>query len=334
MSHIKRDQALRILKSIAGEASGINFTLMMSKECGYGSYTKNHLDYSFHPRFNQPCQGGETRKYSCIHGDECTQPHNEKPGDLAAPFPDGRPEAIAFALLDDLDELDLDDSSENQKAGTELFKFMFLSDDSPWIGKLGGVGNIREISGGLIIGVNHLEIDPTVMINAINTYRSISGENFVKLIEKGMTKHEALLTLMLNHNSINHLHNTYDYYFPNPCSVRRFFEGKPNDLSGGTYSDRADYNRTYIADVFAVDHRDDQSLGLDWDDNPFRDKIETTTEGWNYKVLKDLDQFVGVVKEMFAHYLKNEPDLIDHPYVYRDDSGQVIDLNNKIGEAA
>ena len=333
MSNIKRGQALTILEAVASKASGINFTLMMSKECGYGSRTEGYLDYSFHPRFNQPCQGGETRKYSCIH-DDCTQPHNEKPSDLAAPFPDGRPEAIAFAGLDDLDELDLDASSENQKDRKELFKFMFQSNDSPWINKLGGVGNIRKISGGLIIGVNHLEIDPTVMINAINTYRSVCGENFVKLIEKGMTEHEALLTLMLNHNSIEYLYNTYDYYFPNPCSVRRFFEGKPNDLSGGTYSERADYNRTYIAEVFGVDHRDDASFGLDWNDNPFRSKIETSEAYWDGPKINDLDQFVGVVKEMFAHYLKNEPEVVDHPYVYRDDSGQVIDLNNKIGEAA
>ena len=328
---MKRDKALSVLNSVASVASGINFTLMMSREVGYGSHTLGHLDYSFHPRFGQPCQGGETRKYSCIN-DDCTQPHNEKPGDLANPFPDGKPEAIAFARLDDLDELDLDESHENQKDRARLFNFIFQSKDSPWINRLGGVSNIRKINGGLIIGVNDLDIDPTVMINAINTYRSISGENFVKLIDKGMTEHEALLTLMLNHNSIDTLRSTYDYYFPSPCSVRRFFEGRPNDLSGGYYSDRTDYNRTYIADVFAVDHRDDQSLGLDWDSNPFRSKIETTTEGWNYSTLGDLDQFVSIVKEMFRYYLENEPELIDHPYVYRDDSGQVIDLG--LSEAA
>lgn len=331
MSHIKRIQALSILEGIADQASGTNFTLMMTKEVGYGSSKHNHIDYSFHPRFNQPCQGGETRKYSCINED-CTQPHNEKPGDLAAPFPDGTPSAIAFARLDELDDLDI--KSDASKDRARLFKFMFQSDSSPWIGRLGGVSNIKKIDGGLLIGVNNLMIDPTVMINAVNTYRSISGENFVKLIDHGMTEHEALLTLMLNQNSITTLNSTYDYYFPNPCSVRRFFEGRPNDLSGGTYHDRADYNRTYIADVFAVDFRDDQSCGLDWDDNPFRQKIKVKDTGYWSHPIEDLNQFVGVVKEMFAHYRENEPEIVDHPYVYRDDSGQVIDLSNKLGVAA
>lgn len=328
MSHIEREKALSILETIAGTAEGTNFTLMMTKDVGYGYGPKTHLDYSFHPRFRQPCQGGETRKYGETHED-CTQPHNEKPGDLAAPFPDGRPSAIAFARLDDEGEIDVKDKKTDR---AKLFSFMFQDSSSPWINRLGGPSNIKKIKGGLLIGVNSLDIDPTVMINAVNTYRSISGENFVKLIDKGMTKHEALLTLMLNHNSIGTLQFTYNYYFPNPCSVRRFFEGRPNDLSGGNYSDRADYNRTYIADVFAVDHRDDQSFGLDWDDNPFRSKIETTSGGWNYANIKDLDQFVGIVKEMFAEYLKNEPELVNHPYVYRDDSGNTIDLT--IGKAA
>lgn len=329
MGHIHRSDALGILEAVAAKAQGTNFTLMMEREVGYGAQTYGHLDYSFHPRFKQPCQGGETRKYGSIHSD-CTQPHNEKPSDLAAPFPDGKPSAIAFARLDDMDELDL--NSDEPKDRARLFSFMFQNASSPWINRLGGVSNIRKIKGGLVIGVNSLDIDPTVMINAVNTYRNISGENFVKLLDKGMTEHEALLTLMLNHNSIEFLQNTYEYYFPIPCSVRRFFEGRPNDLSGGFYSARADYNRTYIADVFAVDHRDDQTKGLDWDDNPFRSKIETTGEGYYSHPIKDLDQFISVVKEMFAHYRENEPELVDHPYVYRDDSGQEIELN--LGKAA
>ena len=62
---------------------GYNFTLGMFHEDKYKVWKRQ----------NQPCQGGEMRKYGLTH-DDSTRPDDPRPGDLIHPFPDGIPLAV------------------------------------------------------------------------------------------------------------------------------------------------------------------------------------------------------------------------------------------------
>lgn len=287
--------------SRVGAQHGIGFTLLME----YPGKHECHKDYAIYPRFGQPCQGGDMRRY----GKKSTQPHNERPNDLSQPFPEGTPSAIAFHNL-----------FKNQTGlQTGLFEAL-VSDDSPWRKGFGGRQNILTYLNpeGHPIGyiLKSLQVDPTVLVNGVNFLNTLDGggwKNYSILIDAGATPNEALCILMMNGQGVlSSIVETWDYRHPPVLSARRFFEGRPNDLSGGTYANGADYNRTYVQDVFLGDPK---RGGIVW-----KNEMTKRTSGMTLtpKV------FVDVSRELFAEAIHNEPPIIDEPYVYRDDSGEIL----------
>lgn len=314
MGHTDRSVYMEMMHSVSKHSQGTSFVLLMKHSVAphYAGDRYEYFDYSIHPRFNQPCQGGETRKYESTHPGECTQPHNSKPTDLFHPFPDGRPTAISFPLrgMWNLSELD-----------TKFLKH-FIRPDSPWIKGFGDVGNVDFLTDdkglvyGYLIGVKNLDVDPTVMINMINTVRTIRQaiKSWEELQGCGLSELEATAVLMLNNNLTDVVSETGTYYFPALFSAKRFFGQMPNDLSGGNYSDRTDYNRTYISDVFLGEEEE----GCKYWDATIMEKLKVS--GWHPKV-KTAD-LAKAAKEYFTEQLANEK-IVIKPYQYVDAYGKV-----------
>lgn len=285
--------------SRVGAKYGTGFTLLMEYPGNHG----DHKDYAIYPRFGQPCQGGDMRRY----GEGSTQPHNERPSDLSQPFPEGKPSAIAFHNI-----------SNNKGQLTNLFDAL-ISDDSPWRRGFGGWGNVhvyvddKENPVGYIL--KSLDVDPTVLVNGVNFINTIinSATSFDILVDNGATPNEALCIMMMNGmGSINSICATWDYRHPPILSARRFFEGRPNDLSGGLYSQGVDYNRTFVQDVFLGER---SNAGIIWDED-MKKRMKGTV--LTPKVLVDH------AKELFEEAIQNEAPIIDTPYVYRDASGEEL----------
>lgn len=306
---VNRETYMKLMQSVSRHAWGISFVLLMEHSVqGHSIYDTERKDYSIHPRFDQPCQGGETRKYESHNPGDCTQPHNGKPTDLYHPFPSGRPSAISFPLM------------KKPKAEDDVFFRSMITKDSPWLKGFGYVDNVEflvddnNLAYGYTIGVDNLDVDPTVMINMINTIKTIRGakHEIPRLMNLGLTHWEAVAVLMLNGNSTSCIADTGTYYFPCVFSAKRFFGQRPNDLSGGFYSDRTDYNRTYIADVFLGDLEENCE---EWSEGMKR--ILKLT-GYTPKVT--IEKLAEGAKEWFADRLANE-EITDKPYVYRDAYG-------------
>lgn len=314
MGQTDRSVYLQMMHSVSKHSQGISFVLLMQHPVApHNTYDRHkYFDYSIHPRFNQPCQGGETRKYESTHPGECTQPHNSKPHDLFHPFPDGIPSAISFPLrgMNNLSELD-----------TKFLK-SFIRADSPWFKGFGGIGNVDFLTDdkglvyGYLIGHNNLDVDPTILINMINTVKSLRGhvKNWAILQEHGLTDLEATAVLMLNQCSIQSVAETGTYYFPELFSAQRFFGQQPNDLSGGTYSARTDYNRTYIQDVFLGT----EDEGCKYWDATLMEKLKVS--GYHPKV--STADLAKAAKEYFTEQLANEKIEVK-PYQYIDAYGKV-----------
>ena len=235
---------LPLLELVSRQGYSTGFTILMEHSSGNGA----SKDYSIHPRFAQPCQGGDMRKYESSHPGRCTQPHNGRPTDLYNPFPAGKPSALAIHTW-------LNRGSE----ATDLVVEAVMSDESPWRSGFGGRSNVIEYrdENGHIEGfiLKNLDVDPTVLVNGLGILNTISHQNFPTLTSAGLTPNEALAFLMLNGMGgiLTSVVQTYAYRFPPVFSPRRFFDRRPNDLSGGLYSAGADYNRTYVQDVFLGD---------------------------------------------------------------------------------
>jgi len=305
---------LPILEAVSRGGSGTGFTILMEYPGKHSNAT--YKDFGIFPRFGQPCQGGDMRRYDKTHPGKATQPHNARPGDLSQPFPEGIPSAIAFHNL-------------KPYASKRLNAFLedLFADDSPWRAGFGSRSNVLfyEDDEENYIGwiLKDLQIDPTVLVNLLgfmNSFMAHSKKPYLDLIAEGLTKQEALAVLMLNGGQSHYIAHTDSYRFPPVFSARRFFEGRPNDLSGGTYRDGADYNRTYVQDVFLGDKA---KGGIVW--NSAATKIGSdlgiqTTGGMTVK------QVAQIAKEVFAKGLAEEPELTedDVKYVYRDAMGTVL----------
>lgn len=298
-----------MLEKISRMGTGTGFTILMEYEGHHGI----DKDYAIYPRFDQPCQGGDMRRYSSVHGDLATQPHNPRPGDLSQPFPAGKPSAIAFHTL--------------LGKGDQFRDIVFdavTSDTSPWRKGFGSNANVlpyRDKKGhveGFIL--KSLDVDPTVMVNMVyilNTlrYSEVFARNFNDLMNEGLSQNEALAAMMLNGFQITRISATDTYRYPPVFSARRFFEQKPKDLSGGLYSEGADYNRTYIQDVF-LGSKDEG--GIVW--------LSAMTKKLGKSNGFTIQEFVKAAKEVFDEALQNEPELTadDTKYVYRDATGAVL----------
>jgi len=313
-SQLDKKAILNIVKDTIKHRQGTGFVLVMEhKVQGHTDapgVNPNIIDYSIWPRFNQPCQGGELRKYEVTHPGECTQPHNRKPSDLWTPFPDGKPSAIAFNPFC------------TSAAGDELVKAA-TSEKSPWLKGFGGPQNIEllKANDGHINGIliKRLNVDPTVMVNLIQFLKQGYGPQYAMLVKAGLTEVQAMAAVMLNRGSVTHASGTYDYYFPKIFSARRFFEGKPRDLSGGLYEDRTDYNRTFVQDVFSPGPKRKGGIVFR---NALLDKGIPDPHNYLVQTSAPIDVFVKACQEIFFEAMCNEPIIEDEPYEYLTENGR------------
>ena len=234
----KDAKTLEELRVITPKLSGLSYCIVVRNE-------NNEIE--IHKREDQPCIGGEHRKYKASHGDDCTRPQDYRPGDLHWPFPKGTPVALSY-------------KHRVYNTQKELIEFI-LSDESPWIKGFRGQKYIEFIPSkkkdvaydGWI--VKTAVLDPTVWINCLKFIKEASHTVFNQLQKHGMSKKEAItcMTLMSLRDIpkiLGHILPPSGYVRSIASTVDRVFNANPRDLTGGTLADRWDYNRPDMASVF------------------------------------------------------------------------------------
>lgn len=231
LSGKKTVNAMKELTRLASNMTGANFALCMRENDG---------SLKIHTRENQPCQGGEMRKYGETHKD-CTRPDDPRPGDLRHPFPSGIPEAVSVCLSI---------VNRNTKPVLEFI----TGQESPYRSVM---KDVRIIDDGRLIGLVFLdtEVDSTVLVNSIQAIRSLNSVTHGIMQKTGLDAREAFLFAMSGiHASSKEKElivcGVYSYYFATNACIRRIWDGIPYDLTGGTYRDRYDYNRPAVQDLF------------------------------------------------------------------------------------
>jgi hypothetical protein len=266
-----------------------------------------------HIRNNQPCYG-ELRKYESTHPGECTQSIDIRPGDLRAPFPAGTPTGFYF------DFSPRTTSGKRDERSNKLFE-AFFNEESPWFAGFKDYLFERD-NNNIIIGVHlpRADVDPTVLVNLLRNVRTNLGEarlvEFIKMISLGLTNNEALAVLCNNGGLAIERGVGNPYYYDNPkiFSARRFFQQTPNDLSGGFLSQRVDYNRKLMQDVFLGTA---ETGGISWN----KHMTDHGLPAYGTKVL-EMKDVVSKLKDAFAHAIDNEqaPEVV--PYVWKTTSGK------------
>lgn len=274
-----------------------------------------------YPRQSQPCYG-ELRKYEKTHKGECTQPENSKPGDLHSPFPNGTPEAIVIPFP----------RITPKSSDTDIvFRAMF-SKDSPWYSGFNDVTFFmteKGFIGGVII--EDVKIDTTVLVNCLKTMQNFHNvqmvKDFVDLIGFGSTEAEALAIVMLNSVAPSSgVGYTDSYKAPVQFSAKRFFNRTPNDLTGGYFRDRIDYNRTDMHKPFWGDEG-----FIQWNKKTFPTIPEMTyTKPTPEARLERLKVFSIKAREVFQEALAAEPDPVLKPFVWKTTSGKTSEKNDTI----
>lgn len=241
----KDAKTLEELRKITPKLSGLSYCIVVRNE-------KDEIE--IHRREDQPCIGGEHRKYKASHGDDCTRPQDYRPGDLRNPFPKGTPVALSY-------------NRKIPNEAKELIEFI-LSDESPWIRGFKSAKHIEFIpskSGGYVYDgwiLKTAKIDPTVWISCLKFIQQASYVAFNDLQNRGMSKKEAItcMTLMNLHSHIPthkaQMGPPNSYTMNINSSVERVFKGESRDITGGTLSDRYDYNRPDLANVFTDEKTD------------------------------------------------------------------------------
>lgn len=132
---------------------------------------------------------------------------------------------------------------------------------------------------------------------------------------------------------------THDYYYPVVFSARRFFSGLSNDLTGGTYAQGCDYNRTYVQDVFlGSGETGAQSWWTGMSKIFGKRGFVTTGSSFKYEnLLSAAKEFFDTVLEDEAKHAK-EIDMAARTYIYRDATGLIkpyparaIEINPLLG---
>lgn len=204
----------------------------------------------------QPCQGGEMRTYSKgssppnYKGDpNCTRPSDPRPGDLITPFPDGTPIAVAVPL----------GYRGNQSQWNALFEdVVFNADVSPWRKVLKDFELIahkgQPYSGCIILDT---DVDSTAMVALFRKINNggfnrvnIAYNAFVKR-EPKRDKRELFIAAAMCENVTNDTiyivrHTTQYGLFGGGAKLKDVWDGNFIDLTGGTFKQRAAYNRPKI----------------------------------------------------------------------------------------
>lgn len=230
------DEMYAEMRKAVNEMQGTNFVLGMLTDEG---------QYQVWRRPNQPCQGGEMRKYGITH-DDSTRPLDPRPNDLYYPFPDGKPIAVGSRV-----------------GGLEKSYRHQIHALSPWRRAYGFEDNIElvrkpngEINGLIALNADHVE--PTMMVHLLRDARYWENDpgfygdlspQAVFLIRK-YTAHGGggrSITYDAGHNYQDHDDNIS---FLNINAIAKGGVEASVDLSGGTLGGRFDYNRPKIESAY------------------------------------------------------------------------------------
>jgi hypothetical protein len=301
---------------------GTNFALLMSEEGDGGTILKTYA------RPSQPCQGGEMRKYykrrpmneqgyqdsqkqPVILHENCTRKDDPSPGDLKMPFPPGRPEAVAVRI--ETYHSPGTYSNEDFNAYVDAV----YGPDSMYTKSLGGAEAILKLSRDdgryQTIVFTDTEVDSTVLVNSLQFFRTGSNPSRLKALKEiGFTTQEALIVCyMTGFTDFSQpqiiIDNPYAYYFSTVASLRRLFDGTPNDLTGGTFRDGFDYNRPNIQDLFKAGPDENGLIFQNVFNQKYLEKYKKKaydTTGYDYVTNLTREQFYETTKEIFDEYLQ------------------------------
>lgn len=303
------DEAMTCLEEYAMTMEGQNFALLMQQGDVYKVY----------PRPHQPCQGGEMRTYGASHPNDCTRPDDRRPGDLRMAFPDGTPLAVAKHLHIAPKPFSVDVTPlPNVKPFEEMreihndFIETIYGPDSMYIPSLGGPESIVLIKNGngCYEGIIYTDtnVDSTVLVNSLQFLNSKNSLLLRQLLNIGFTKKEALAVMMLNGGYHNPSDNKISlamcstYYFSNKASLRRIFESKPNDLTGGTFKNRFAYNRPFVQDLFKATEDEIEVNFFEAFKEVYRQKYNEDAivmSGYQYIPKFTNEQFVEITRMIF-----------------------------------
>lgn len=238
-----KEEMYDVMRSFVRRMSGLNFVLGMQTDDGV---------YQVWPRENQPCQGGEMRKYKITH-DDCTRPEDFRPEDLEYPFPDGKPLAVGFGY------------QQEGCGDIERFKALYLNDQQPLIRAFTTPTNVEVISDneGNFTGFIVLDADlsePTALVKIARGLRGhYPSKEIMYALENGVTPQEIMFFKLIRYT----IRNSMGFYNLSMSSnysgnvywfdAEKFFKGGIDgcrDLTGGVLGNRIDYNRPKIDDIF------------------------------------------------------------------------------------
>lgn len=264
-------------------------------------------------RQKQPCYG-ELRKYESTHKGECTQPENQKPTDLHHPFPEGTPTGLVVPFTNYFEQVYpvLAEGEANS-----LFETMF-SIDSPWARGFGKeISFVKKNNSVNAVKFSDMTLDSTILVNSFKVMQGLITKvrDFNDLLTIGMDRYEALAVLTINGITPRLGVSQADSYCVNPSfSFKRFFNREPNDLTGGSLSERVDYNRTNLADVFKG------GTGTTWYS---LSKDRLPAYGKRGYHCKDFPEgFVSIVKDLFAEAMDKEEAPVTEKYIWKTTSGR------------
>jgi hypothetical protein len=228
----------REAEQAARNMQGTNFALIMRQGDSLKLYRRE----------TQPCQGGEMRKYAKISyppadqgkvlHEDCTRPDDPRPSDLKHPFPDGIPELVAVHFQKEMPE--------------RMFEDLYVY--GPYSKLNGKIVEVIDEWSGLVCGcLIDTEIDSTLLVNFLQFVRSCNVNAWKAWCELGAQTDEIASLMYLTNPGFDVRMSApapYNYYFSTNTCVKRVLEGSFNDLTGGTFRDRFDYNRPEIQDLY------------------------------------------------------------------------------------
>lgn len=203
-----------------------------------------------YPRQNQPCQGGEMRKYrlhttgDILHGDLCTEPDKGKPGDLYAPFPSGEPVFVGFRhgvvklnVWKEFFEKSVYGRHLNPRGDQIHYHY---SDDK------------NLFVDGMI--TTNTMVDPTMLVNGIQVFR----DWYVRLdalLGEGIDIDTAIVicAICTYGDSVKVCNPGENYHFTRSLNLERFARGDFRSFrrdENGTLFSGEDYNRENVARLF------------------------------------------------------------------------------------
>lgn len=221
------DEMYEEMRKAVKAMSGINFVLGMQTDDG---------NYQVWKRPNQPCQGGEMRKYGITH-DDCTRPKDRRPGDLTHPFPDGKPIAVGSKVEN------LYKSHQHQIHPNSIYRRAYGTEDNVEIVK--SDKDLKQCVG--LIALNADLVDPTMMVHMLRDARNWRfKEEAPPQVAFLLNKAENYIGNIYYYSgniAADYNQSTYHYHLP---SIIMGGVDASRDLTGGSLGNRFDYNRPDI----------------------------------------------------------------------------------------